>query len=109
MASAFQLYLTIDHQLILSWAQRRGALPSTIEGNEHPGPLFFNFGLATSGRQEISWDRFFTEFERADLAFIYRDDMGPNGELDDFHAFVARAAVPELVTSGKSTIIEQVL
>jgi hypothetical protein len=109
MANEVLLHLTVNHQLIFSWAERRGARPSTIEGGEHPGPLSFSFGPASAGRQEISWDSFFTEFERADLAFIYRDDLGPNGELDDFHAFVARAAVPELVVSGKSTIVEQVL
>jgi hypothetical protein len=76
------LHVTIDHQAIFAWAQRKGACPSTFEGDDHPWPLFFCFGSPGMGLEEISWDRFFLEFERADLAFIYRDG-GPNGELDD--------------------------
>jgi hypothetical protein len=41
-------------------------------------------GSIAAGLVEIRWDKFFEEFERADLAFVYRD-AGPNGELDDFH------------------------
>ena len=107
MANAVLLRVTIDHNVISSWAQRRGACPSTVEGDERPWPLFFNFGPPGSGLREISWDRFFAEFERADLAFVYRDE-GPNGQLDDLHAFVKRAAVMELAISGRSTITEQV-
>ena len=101
------LYLTIDHQVIVSWAQRRGAHPSTFESDERPWPLFFDFGSVGSGLEEISWDKFFAEFERANLAFIYRD-TAPNGALDDLHEFVRRAAVPELIMSGRSTIAKQV-
>lgn len=96
MAWASMLNLTTDHQVIFSWAQRRRAYPSAFEGNERRWPLVFSFSSNDTGLEEISWDRFFAEFERADLAFIYRD-AGPNGELDDFYEFVKRAAVPELI------------
>jgi hypothetical protein len=102
------LHITIDHQVVFSWAQRTGACPSTFEEDDRPWPLFFSFGPVGAGLKEISWDKFFAEFERADLAFVYRD-AGPNAELDDFHEFVRRAAVMELVISGKSTITAQVL
>jgi hypothetical protein len=46
----------------------------------------------------ISW--FFDEFERADLAFIYRD-AAPDGELDIYHEFIKHLAVPD-VTCRKS-------
>ena len=108
MANAELLYVTIDHHVIFSWAQRRGAHPSTFEGDERPWPLFFNFGSAGSMLEDISWDRFFAEFERAALAFVYRD-TGPNGELDDLHEFIARAAVAELTISGRSTITGQMI
>ena len=108
VANAVVLYVTIDHQVIRSWAQRLDARPSTFEGDEHPWPLLFSFGSAGTGVQEISWDRFFSEFERADLAFIYRD-IGPGGEVDDFHEFVKRAAMAKLVASGRSTIVEPAL
>jgi hypothetical protein len=106
--AAVVLCVTIDHQVICSWAQRRGARPSTFEDDEHPWPLLFSFGSAGTGVQEISWERFFAEFEQADLAFIYRD-IGRNGEVDDFHEFVKRAAMTKLVASGRSTIVEPAL
>jgi hypothetical protein len=101
------LNLTIDHQVIFSWAQHRGAYPSTFEGDERPWPLFFNFGPPGAGLVEISWERFFVEFEQANLAFVYRD-AGPNGDMDNSYQFVRRPAVIELIISGKSTITEQV-
>jgi hypothetical protein len=100
------LHVTIDHQVILSWAQRRGARPSTFDGDEHPWPLFFILDPA-AGLTEISWDRFFAEFERAQLAFVYRED-GQDSERDDLHEFVQRAAVPALTVSGKTTIVEAI-
>jgi hypothetical protein len=48
------------------------------------------------------------EFEQANLAFVYRD-AGPNRDLDNLYQFVKRPAVIELIISGKSTIIEQVM
>jgi hypothetical protein len=92
--------------MTMAWARCRGARPATFEGDERPWPLKFIFGSTAAGLVEISWDKFFDEFERADLAFVYRD-TGPDGELDDFYQFVNRAAVPELIASGKLTIIEQ--
>ena len=108
MANGVLLHITIDHQVVFAWAQRRGARPSIIEGDERRWPLFFSFSSTDAGLEEISWDKFFEEFERADLAFVYRDAT-PNGELDDWHEFVKRAAVPELIISGKRTIAEKVI
>jgi hypothetical protein len=102
------LHITTDHHVIFSWARRRGAHPSTFEGDEHPWPLLFNFGSVGFGLKEISWDKFFAEFERANLAFVYRD-ASPNGHLDDLHEFVRRAVVPELTISGRSTIAQEVM
>lgn len=108
MVNSVVLHITIDHGTIFSWAQRRSARPSTFEGDEHPWPLFFDFGPNAPGLVEIGWYKFFEEFERAALAFAYRD-VTPNGELDDSHEFVKRAGVPQLTISGKSTIIERAL
>jgi hypothetical protein len=96
--------ISIDHDLIRTWAERRGARPSTDEGDERPWPLLFDIGAPGAGVREISWDEFFAEFERADLAFVCRAD-GEIGERDDFHQFVMRFTVPDLVVGGKSTIV----
>ena len=106
MANPALLRITIDDDVIRSWAQRREARPSTYEGDEPPWPLKFSSGATAAGLVEISWDRFFAEFEAADLAFVCR---GPNGELDDFYEFVSRSAVAELIISGRSTIVEQAI
>jgi hypothetical protein len=55
-----------------------------------------------------TWDRFFDEFERADLAFVYRE-AAPDGEPDIDYEFIKRIAVPDLIFSGKSTIIGRVV
>jgi len=38
MANAASLCVTIDHHVIFSWAQWRGAHPSTFEGGQRPWP-----------------------------------------------------------------------
>jgi len=100
--------ITIDHAVIRVWAERRGARPSTDEGDERPWPLLLDFGSPDAGVREISWDEFFAEFERADLAFVCRSDDGV-GARDDFHEFVMRSTVPELLVGGKPTIVRRMV
>src|SRR5262249_53432191 len=97
--------MTIDHVLIRAWAGRRDARPATNEGDERPWPLFFAFGPPSPGVVEIGWDRFFHEFERASLAFVYPALDEEGDELDDMHEFVQRIAVPALLRAGRATII----
>jgi len=108
MTNASPICVTIDHQMIEAWAKRRNARPSTLIGDDRPWPLRFDFGPPDVGVREIGWERFFTEFARANLAFVYRD-TAPNGDLDDFHEFINRAVVPELTLSSKSTIFERIV
>ena len=103
-----QLAITIDHDVIRSWAETRQARPSTSEGMTRPSPLFFDRDTPDAGLTEISWSDFFEEFERDNLAFYYRD-TDPAGQHDDLHGFVSRAAVPALMMESTSTIIEQVV
>ena len=105
-AAMTDICITIDHDFIRTWAERRGARPSTDEGDERPWPLQFDIGPPGAGLREIGWAEFFVEFERADLAFVCRED-GDIGARDDFHEFVVRATVPALVVSGKLTIVER--
>jgi hypothetical protein len=108
MSTTVLLQITIDHAVITAWAQRRGARPYTMEGHDHPWPLYFELGEVSPGLVEIDWETFFEEFERAQLAFVY-PVTGPDREVDDSHAFVKRAGLPELIISGKSTIVERAL
>jgi len=97
--------VTIDYDVIKAWANRRDARPSTVIGDERSWPLLFSFGPPAADVTEIDWDRFFAEFERANLAFACRDVAG-DGTLDDFHEFVNRSVVPELAFS--TTVIMRV-
>ena len=58
------------------------------------------------GMVAIGWDRFFEQFERYDLAFVF-PYAAPNGELDDSHQFVKRATQPRLMIAGRKTIVER--
>jgi hypothetical protein len=98
MANALSLHVTIDHAVIRAWAERRGARPSMPVGEGRPWPLLFDLGPPDTGVREIGWERFFDEFERANLAFA----------LDDLHEFISRSAVPELTVSAQSTILERI-
>lgn len=107
MANTILLYVTIDHARIVEWARQRGARPATFDGDDHPWPLLFQFGPPAPGVIGTGWDRFFDEFERADLAFVYRD-AAPDGQLIIDYEFIKRIAVPDLIFSGRSTVIEKV-
>ena|SRR5215204_7715428 len=104
MGNVVPIQVTIDRDVIKAWANRRKARPSTLMGDDRPWPLLFDFGPPDAGVREIGWDPFFAEFERANLAFVYRD-AAPDGELDDFYEFINRSAVPGLTLAAKSTII----
>jgi endonuclease YncB( thermonuclease family) len=101
---AFQFSVTIDHAVVRAWAERRAAHPSIMMGDYRPWPLLFDFGSPDVGVREIEWDRFFGEFERANLAFVYRDVV-VDGALDDYYELINRSTVPDLMLAAKSTIV----
>jgi hypothetical protein len=45
--------ITIEYETIVSWAQRRGAIPSTFRGIERPWPLKFSTGPGDPSLVEI--------------------------------------------------------
>jgi len=106
MVNAIQLYVTVDHQVIMAWAQRREARPSTFMGAERPWPLVFDLGTPDTGLKEIEWDDFFADFERAYLAFLFHE-TAENGDLDDLYEFANRSIFPELTVSRRSTIVRR--
>ena len=73
-----------------------------------PGAYCLVLVLSASVLNKSVGTSFFAEFERANLAFVYRD-ASPNGHLDDLDEFVRRAVVPELTISGRSTIAQEVM
>lgn len=98
------LRVTIDHDTIQSWAKRRGACPATLRGDYRPWPLKFAFRVPDPDMIEIRWQRFFDDFDRRSLAFVYCEAT-PDGTLDDAHEFVHRSSVPELTAFRRSAVI----
>ena len=103
MANTVPVCVTIDRDVIIAWAHRRNGRPATMMGDERPWPLLFEFGPPEIGVKEVGWDLFFAEFERANLAFVFRVGA-ENGAADDFHEFINRATVPELAISATVTM-----
>ncbi|HEY0177842.1 MAG TPA: hypothetical protein VGC08_15775 [Pedobacter sp.] len=84
---------THDHKKIRKWAEDRGGVPSKVKGTEDGGGILrIHFPAhSESGNEleEIEWDQFFTELDKADLDFLYQDTK-ENGEKSTFHKFVER-------------------
>ncbi len=83
---------TTDHKTIRNWAEKRGAIPATVEGteknSEEAGILRFEFRDKTD-LEPIDWEAFFEKFEESELAFLYQDKTA-GGRLSRFHKFVRR-------------------
>jgi hypothetical protein len=84
---------TTDHQTIRAWAERRHAVPASVEGteknNEVAGILPFEFRKKETNLEPIDWSAFFEKFEESELAFLYQDKTS-SGRLSRFHKFVRR-------------------
>ena len=68
---------TRDHDVILRWAEARGAQPATVPGTEHGdhlGVLRFDFpGYGGESLEHVSWDEWFKTFDERGLEFLYQD------------------------------------
>lgn len=78
------------HDVIRDWAERRNAVPATVDGTEHGdhlGVLRFLFGGAGDGDndrlREVSWDEWFATFDERGLNFIYQEHT-TDGEQSNF-------------------------
>jgi hypothetical protein len=84
---------TTDHDTIREWAEKRGAVPATVEGTEHndeeAGILRFEFRPDEKALEAIDWDAFFDKFEESKLAFLYQEKTA-SGRISRFHKFVRR-------------------
>ena len=83
---------TTDHNRIKKWAEERGAKPTTVEGTgrkDEPGVLRLDFDPKDRELNEISWEDFFTKFDKEKLAFLYQDRTA-DGSISRFHKFVQR-------------------
>lgn len=84
---------TTDHETIRAWAEKRGAVPSTVHGTEHDdeeaGILRLDFKPKDADLEPVDWDAFFDKFESSKLAFLYQEKTA-SGKPSRFHKFVRR-------------------
>ena len=67
---------TTDHATIRQWVEARGGRPARVKGTgigRDAGLLRVDFGPPEDRLEPITWDQFFTTFERSKLAFLYQD------------------------------------
>jgi hypothetical protein len=77
---------TTHHDVIRDWAERRGAVPATVEGTEHGdhlGVLRFDFGGDDAQLRHVSWEEWFETFDARRLNFIYQEERS-DGQQSNF-------------------------
>lgn len=89
---------TVDHAEIQRWVEKRGGVPARVKGtgdSEDAGVLRINFRKGDPDPsdedrlEEISWNEFFDEFEKSNLAFLYQEKKA-DGEASTFFKFIHR-------------------
>src|SRR5579884_1659274 len=88
--------ITSDHEEIRRWAEERGGIPACVKGTGargDTGMIRLEFpGLSQSrdeSLQEITWDQFFDEFDKKNLALTYEETTA-KGERSNFNKLVSR-------------------
>jgi hypothetical protein len=84
-----QSLVTRNHDVIMKWAEERGAKPATVAGTEHSdrvGVLRFDFpGGDDGGRlQEVSWDEWFRTFDERNLVMLFQENMKAGNQSNFF-------------------------
>ncbi len=87
-------HATTDHEEIRQWAESRGAHPACVKGTGKRGDtgmirLDFPGFSGDKSLQEITWDEFFEQFDKNELALIYQDKTAA-GEQSNFNKLVKR-------------------
>jgi hypothetical protein len=89
--------ITMDHERIRRWAERRGGRPATVARTAkrgQPGILRIDFpGYSGEGSlKPISWDEWFQKFGESRLAFLYQDKTKDGKPSRFFKLVKGRAA-----------------
>ncbi len=80
---------TKDHQTIRTWVEKRKGRPSRVKGASSDGLLRIDFGEREENLETISWDEFFTIFDRNKLQFLHQERTS-DGKLSRFNKFIDR-------------------
>jgi hypothetical protein len=83
--------ITTDHETIKRWAEERGGQPARIRGTgDGSGGLLRLKFTDDPDLEQISWNDFFEEFEKNNLAFLYQDETA-DGRTSRFFKFIDRS------------------
>jgi len=85
---------THNHSTIQKWAEERNGVPAKVKGTEKNGDegilrIHFPDNSKSSDLEEISWEDFFSDFDKDKLDFLYQEEKA-DGETSTFHKFVNR-------------------
>jgi hypothetical protein len=90
---ASKTHTTTDHDEIRRWVEEHDGKPAAVRGtgNADAGVLRIDFpgGAGEDQLEDIGWDRWFDEFEKNDLAFLYQEEKA-SGEDSTFFKLVSR-------------------
>jgi hypothetical protein len=71
---------TTDHETVREWAESKGGKPAAVDRTHQGGDVGIIRIMFPNARHseheslvEISWDEFFDEFEKRNLALVYDD------------------------------------
>ena len=83
-----QSLVTRNHDVIMRWAEERGARPATVSGTEKGDTLgVLRFMFDDSDRlEEVSWDEWFKTFDERNLVMIFQEKL-KNGNQSNFFRF----------------------
>lgn len=98
---------TINHEIIKSWAENRNGKPATIAPEGMVGILKIDFPGFDQGEEkfrQITWDEFFEELEKKQLAFLFIEQKA-DGTKSNYYQLVKRAVgnESELKTEKRTT------
>lgn len=92
--------IATDHHEIVRWAQDRGAQPARVKGTGRgdAGLIRLEFPKAPNANDDklepISWDEWFDEFEKKNLALVY-EETNASGHKSNFNKLVSRERAGE--------------
>jgi hypothetical protein len=82
-----QSLVTRNHDVIMRWAEERGAQPATVarkSENARPRVLRFDFpGYGGQALEHIGWDEWFQTFDEREVDFIYQENL-KSGQQSNF-------------------------
>lgn len=82
---------TTDPEIIRKWMEDRGGKPAKVKGTEAGGTalLRIQFDEKQDKLEPMTWEEFFDQFEKNDLAFLYQEET-KEGEQSRFFKFISR-------------------